>query len=178
MSALPLDEAYLQWLYRQVADINHKSPSKTYWSLFRQLFTTEFVWLIPNDDNRVEDGRNLRYQFLHQSGIDTVDRNWMEIGCSFLEMLIALSRWCAFEDSGSAESWFWHFLEVLGIDEYTDAEQIPHEDVDDILNRVIFRTYRKDGHGGLFPLRHPRRDQTQVELWYQMNAYLIENDRS
>lgn len=176
MISLPLDELYLQWLYGQVCEINVKSRSRTYWSLFRLLYTKEFIWLVPNDDNRVEDGRDLRIEFLHDLGIDTVDRNWMELGCSFLEMLIGLSRRLEFESESSAQDWFWHLLNVLDLDIYADNIQIPHEDVEDILNRVIFRTYRKDGQGGLFPLRHPHEDQTQVQIWAQLNAYLMEND--
>lgn len=176
MISLPLDELYLQWLYSQVGEIREKRPSRTYWSLFRQLYTKEFVWLIPNDDNRVEDGRDLRYEFLHEIGVDSVDRNWMELGCSFLEMLVALSRRLAFEADGEPAQWFWHLLHTLDIDIYTDNMQIPHQDVEDILDTVIWRTYRRDGHGGLFPLRHPRQDQREVEIWYQLNAYLLEND--
>lgn len=176
MFSLPLDELYLQWLYGQVADVRQKAPSKSYWRLFKQLYTTEFVWWVPNDDNRVEDGKQLRYIFLHELGLTTVDRNWMDMGCSFLEMLIALSGRLEFESEDSAENWFWHLLHVLDLDIYTDNLQIPHEDVEDTLMRVIHRTYRKDGHGGLFPLRHPHEDQTEIEIWAQLNAYLMEND--
>jgi len=176
MLSLPLDELYLQWLYGQVDNEREKAPSRSHWSIFRLLFKTEFVWIIANDDNRVEDGKALRYAFLHELGLDTVDRDWMETGCSFLEMLIALSSRCAFEADGTTQEWFWHFMETLDLAIYTDNMQIPHEDVEEILNTVIYRTYRRDGTGGLFPLRHSRRDQKDVEIWYQMNAYLIENE--
>jgi len=59
----PLDDLYLTWLYSQIGSIKLKQPSRTYWSLFRQLYTKEFVWIIPNDDNRIEDGRDLRFKF-------------------------------------------------------------------------------------------------------------------
>lgn len=177
MISLPLDELYLQWLYREVAEINEKRASRSYWGIFRQLFTTEFVWWVPNDDNRLEDGRELRREFLKGLDIE-VDRHWLELGCSFLEMLIGLSRRLEFESESSAHDWFWHLMNTLGLDIYTDNMQIPHYDVEEVLNRVIYRTYRKDGQGGLFPLKHPHRhpDQTQVEIWAQLNAYLMEND--
>jgi hypothetical protein len=44
--------------------------------------------------------------------------------------------------------------------------------VDEILERVIGRTYRPDGRGGFFPLRYAEKDQREVELWYQLNAYV------
>lgn len=175
-SALPLDELYFEWLYRQVSEITDGAPRRTYWSIFRELFQKEFIWLIPNDDNRVEDGRDLRDEFLNDIHTDQVDRDWMELPCSFLEMLVALSRRLAFEAEGEPREWFWHLMRNLGLDIYNDAEPFDRVTVEDLLNTVIFRTYRRDGQGGLFPLRHARRDQRDVEIWYQLNAYLMEND--
>lgn len=176
MISLPLDDLYLQWLYKQVDEVREQDAARMHWSLFKQLYTKEFVWLIPNDDNRVEDGRDLRYEFLHEFGIERVDSHWMDLGCSFLEMLIALCRRLSFEADGDVANWFWHLLHTLHLSEYTDDFDLPEQDIDDILDVVIWRTYRRDGHGGLFPLKRPRQDQREVELWYQLNAYLMEND--
>lgn len=176
MIAIPLDELYLQWLYSQVGNVAIRRPSGRYWNLFRQMYKKEYVWYIANDDNRAADGKQLRYEFVEELQLENVDRNWMELTCSFLEMLIALSRRLAFEAEGEPRDWFWHLLHTLELDIYSDAIQIPYEKVDDILNRVIWRTYRKDGYGGLFPLRRPRQDQTKVEVWYQLNSWLMEND--
>lgn len=176
MIEVPLDEAYLQWLYGQVGSVRLKHSSTTYWNLLKILFTKEFVWFVPNDDNRVEDGRELRHEFIEELGLTLVDRNWMELGCSFLEMLIGLSRRLAFEAGGKPRDWFWHLLNNLELDLYADNILIPAKRVDDILDHVIWRTYRRDGHGGLFPLRHAKEDQTQVEIWYQLSAYLMEHE--
>lgn len=178
MLSVPPDEAYLRWLYHQVADAKARSPRRTYWSLFRVLYTKEFIWLIPNDDNRVEDGRDLRNEFLDDHGMTPRDvgRDWMTMGCSFLELLIGLSRRLSFEAEGDAAEWFWHLLEMLELNEYNDARKIPEARVDDILDAVIWRTYQSDGLGGLFPLRMANEDQTEVEIWYQLNAYLLERD--
>lgn len=176
MIEVPLDEAYIQWLYGQVGSVRLKHSSHTYWNLLKILFTKEFVWFVPNDDNRVEDGRELRHEFIEELGLTHVDRNWLELGCSFLEMLIGLSRRLAFEAGGRPRDWFWHLLNNLELDVYADNILIPQKRVDDILDRVIWRTYRRDGHGGLFPLRHPKEDQTQVEIWYQLSAYLLEHE--
>ncbi len=173
----PLDEQYLKWLYRQVASVKLKNPARTYWSLLRHLYKKEFVWLVPNDDNRVEDGRDLRYEFINEKGI-TPDPNWMGIGCSMLEMLIGLSRRLAFEGEGLASGWFWHMLENLDLRNFSDAlfkESVELDiEIDDILDRVIWRTYDSDGLGGLFPLKEPDEDQRDVELWYQMSAYVLD----
>lgn len=169
------DDAYLRWLYGQVAQVRLKNPSRTYWSLLRCLYTTPFTWFVPNDDNRAEDGRELRYEFIEETGISHVNDEWLDLDCSVLEMLIALSRRLAFEAEGQPRAWFWHLLHNLEIDALTDdIAPFPQQRVDHIVHVMMARTYRKDGHGGLFPLRHAQEDQTRVEIWYQLAAYLLQ----
>ncbi len=171
----PLDELYLTWLYRQVGSVKSKTPSRTHWTLMRQLYTKEFVWFIPNDDNRVEDGRDLRYEFIESEGNGDVDPDWMALGCSMLEMLIGLSRRLSFEAEGEPRVWFWHMVETLGVScndkEYDNKH---YREIDEILDKVIWRTYDRHGRGGLFPLRRTMKDQRKVEIWYQLSAYLLE----
>lgn len=88
MSSPPLDELYFTWLYSQVGSVKDRNPSRSYWKILRKLFTKEFVWIVPNDDNRAEDGRDLRLEFLEEHDIQDVDPNWMRLGCSMLELLI------------------------------------------------------------------------------------------
>lgn len=171
----PLDELYLVWLYGQVANTTIKAPRKTYWDLMRALFTTEFVWFVPNDDARVEDGRELRSEFLYDAEIPEVDPDWMDQGCSFLEMLIALSRRVAFQTDNSASYWFWRLIDNLGLGECNDMHKGHLADiVEEVTDRITFRTYDPDGRGGLFPLKHADMDQTKVEIWFQMQAYVLE----
>lgn len=175
----PLDEAYLVWLYCQVASPRAKSPSRTYWNLIRQMYVTPYVWLVPNDDNRVSDGIYLRDEFVSSIPEVVGVAEWFDLDCSFLEMMIGLSRRLSFEAEGEPRDWFWHLLKNLGItprcaDAHYNTEIAKH--VEEALDRVIWRTYRYNGQGGLFPLAHPDRDQRKVELWYQLNAYLLERD--
>lgn len=170
-----LDELYLTWLYGQIADVEVANPSRTFWNLAQAMFTKEFVWFIPNDDNRVEDGRYLRCEFLEDLGLDEedTDPDWMHLGCSMLEMLIGLSRRLSFQGEGEPRDWFWTLVDNLGL-RYDDRKRFPAARVEEVLDNVIWRTYRPDGVGGLFPLKHPDRDQRDVELWYQLSAYLLE----
>lgn len=170
------DDRYFEWLYKQLGSVRNRNPARSYWGLFRQLYSKEFVWLVANDDNRVEDGKELRHEFVDEQGSDGVDPSWLTLGCSMLEMLIALSRRASFESELAPTEWFWFFLKNIGIEQYTD-EYYKSTDVgvvDEALDRVIYRTYLPDGIGGLFPLRNPSNDQRKVELWYQLAAYLIE----
>ena len=40
---------------------------------------------------------------------------------------------------------------------------------------MLAREYSDNGHGGLFPLKNPKKDQRKVEIWYQMTEYINEN---
>lgn len=111
MSAGTLDDRYLSWLYGQVAVVKTRKSSKTYWNLLRYLYSTEFVWFVPNDDNRAADGKELRREWMAETGIHP-DAEWLSLGCSFLEMLIGLSRRLAFETEEDASFWFWHLIEI------------------------------------------------------------------
>lgn len=169
----PLDELYLTWLYGQIGDPDAPRSNRTYWKLSRAMFTKEFVWFIPNDDNRVEDGRFLREEFIEDLDLDDVDPDWMHLGCSMLEMLVSLSRRLSFIGEGEPRDWFWHLIDNLDL-RYSDRGPFPKDKVEEVLDNVIWRTYQPDGRGGLFPLQHPRKDQRDIELWYQMSAYLLE----
>lgn len=171
-----LDARYLDWLYEQVSPSQTNNPALSLWKLCEQLFRKRFEDFQPNDGNRVEDGKLLREEFIEQTGAEG-DRNWMEIDCSVLEMMIALSRRCEFESIHDAYFWFWRMIQNLGLREYTDDRYDREVEyiVNDALETMIHRTYRRDGVGGLFPLARPDRDQRKVEIWYQMSAYILEN---
>ena len=170
-----LDDRYLEWLYGQIGSVRNKNPSRSFWKLARQLYTKEFVWNVPNDDNRVEDGRDLRLEFLDQ--YDEVADEWLELNCSMLEMLIALSRRAAFEETSKTSfDWFWTFLQNIDIDWFSDKfyDDDARSVIDSKLDTVIYRRYAANGRGGIFPLKRPDKDQRNVELWYQLAAYLLE----
>jgi len=174
----PLEEQYFQWLYRKVASVRLKNPARTCWSLLRQLHHKEFVWSVHNDDNRLMDGLELRDVFLQETGAEN-ERNWYGLGCSMLEMLIALAGRLEYDslENTEADEWFWLLMQNIELNEYTDLyfkNEFTAKLVDDALERVIYRTYEPDGRGGLFPLQDPHGDQRNVELWYQMSSYLLE----
>lgn len=170
----PLDEQYFVWLYGQVAEVEKSNPKMTYWNLLKQLYTTEFLYIVANDENRAEDGIALRGEFVRSERLRGVDPLWMTLNCSMLEMLIALARRLYHEDDGEPRVWFWLLLENLEIARFNDQVWVPRavDLIDDVLQGVVFRLYNKNGRGGLFPLKHAEENQRFVELWYQMSAYI------
>lgn len=174
------NDLYFEWLCSK-ADrrVSNSMQDDFSISLLRTLHDKEFYWTVPNDDNRCSDGEHLRTKFEEETGFDTY--GYLDKPCSMLEMLVALA--IRFEDAmyepGTRDRtsvWFWEMCENAGLlDAYLEREDCDELTVDDILNRILERTYKRNGAGGLFPLRDTDKDQRNVELWYQMSAYLLEN---
>jgi len=167
----PIEETYFNWLYSKVASVRNPTPSLTYWTLFRDLHSMEFHWLLSGDDNRAADGLDLRKEFLRESYLPH-DQAWLSLGCSVLEMLIAFSRHAEFETNKSAREWFWIFLENLKLAHLNDATTGISREVSHAIDSFVWRTYRKDGQGGMFPIEGAVHDQRKVEIWYQFCEYV------
>jgi hypothetical protein len=156
---------YFDWLCGQVQVEYGHTTENTYVGLFTCLYEKEFVWIIANDDNRCDDGKELRREFGFQS----------DEGCSILELILGLSRRLSFIAEGSPERWVWQLIENLKLHTFRDRLSGRNvEQIGEILDTLIWRTYLRDGSGGLFPLAFPDEDQRKVELWYQMSAYIEE----
>lgn len=171
---------YSQWLQGLVN--SDERLGRRYKKLLQALEAKEFTHFIPNDDNRLEDGKKLRHIFLNNLRTNAANRlqdDILDEPCSLLEMLIGVSiRFDENVISGDTESrlaeWFWMLIHNLGLLPYTSAEY-NSERVENILNTFLARAYNRNGKGGLFPLIKPKKDQRKVEIWYQMQAYLDEN---
>lgn len=169
--------AYRSWIERSMG-------ASGYSILLDYLHDVEFEWVIPEDGRRAKDGIYLRARFESESGLPLPD-GWEDWPCSFLEMLVALSY--SMEDvlydpekGTSPAAWFWTMLSNIGLRYFDDGFVLrkgkdAYERMDDAVERVMSRDYRPDGRGGLFPLRNPLEDQRDVELWYQLNEYVMEN---
>lgn len=173
-----LRETYFRWLVSQVRAQGHET--RTYWDLLRLMHEKEFVWLIPNDDNRIIDGTDLRLEFLDgtRTRRDDLTRQLTreDFGfCSVLEVMIGISRRLEFAAGGEAEGWAWQLLYNLRLRNSSDP--LSHRQVKAVnrrLDRLVWRNYNPDGSGGFFPLNSPPEDQTKTEIWYQMAAYVNE----
>lgn len=165
-----IDFDYYDWLCKQ---INIPPNKNSYNDLFERMHNIEFVWTVPNDNNRLQDALDLRSEFNN----GTVPGLILD-GATFLEVLIALSRRVAFTAGGDAGHWAWRLIKNIKLNKMTDPlTEERAKKVDDTLYTVIWRIYQFDGQGGFFPLDFPAEDQTKVEIWYQMNAYVIEKQK-
>lgn len=163
----PIDHEYFNWLCAKV----QKGRSLIYVDLLRILYTTEFIWVIPEDKNRAEDGIELRLDFQREARSHP-SRNWINQPCSVLEMLIAFANRASFQTDIPVRDWFWELMDNLDLGEYRQVSRMDEIHIREKLNTFIWRTYDPSGYGGLFPMRWPKSDQRKVEIWYQFFEYL------
>lgn len=172
-----LKKRYFDWLYSKVSDRRYH-----YKSLCRELHDKEFVYVIPIDANRYEDGIDLRYHFGRDHGIHDAEicAKLDDRPCSIFEMMVALAIRCEEQIMHNPEvgnrtsEWFREMLISLGIDMMTDEVGVDQLYFDDVIERFIAREYEPNGRGGLFVVDNPRHDMREVEIWYQAMWYLTE----
>lgn len=158
--------AYRAWL-RGLVDEPALSQGSV---VFEAAWDIEYIPTVPNDVNRAHDGIDLRGRFVREtsSSLPAIGK------CTMLEFLVALSIRLNESDydpryPNRVPLWFWTLIENLEI------RTASYDDCITAFNNINLRDYAEDGYGGLFPLRKPRENQRNVEIWYQMNAYLLEN---
>lgn len=145
-------------------------------NLLETLFRTKFVTVVPNDENRLEDGKNIREEFAELTGFEVSPYYPGNV----LEVLIGISRRLNFilydfSVGDRSKILFWKLLENLGLIFEERNEEDTRENKE-IIDRFINREYDFCGRGGIFPLRErPMEDQRTLELWYQMANWVNEN---
>lgn len=164
------DESYFRWLLFQIHE--DRNVAMSYMPMLRILHDVEFVWIVANDDNRLEDGRDLRSEYTQASRHIFDDH-----AITVLEVLVALARRVAFNAGGEPEHWCWVLIHNLGLDKYREnLTERQANRILDIVEKLIWRNYHPNGKGGFFPLKHTTEDQRKVEIWYQMSAYINERN--
>ena len=66
-------------------------------------------------------------------------------------------------------------LDLSQFQDSTYMDFFPDDLIEDIVNAWMNREYLPNGQGGLFPLVRTKNDQTTVEIWYQLQEYILEN---
>jgi hypothetical protein len=185
--ARTIQDQYYSWLRDWVETTGKRNK---YNILLKSLHDKKFKWFVPNDDNRAFEGINLRQQFceeeLNLCFSDLYDSNVI-IGdneATMLEVILALAFRCDSimadnADNVSINDWFWRLLNNAELDIYDDEycgySCDSRYEIDKILEKIINRTYKRNGEGALFPLKKSKKDQRKIELWYQMCQFLVEN---
>lgn len=178
-----LSDIYFNWLYKMVESNGH------FRALCNELFTIEFTFSVERDANRQADGRDLRVIFCNEYAIP-IESLDMELSthCSVFEMLLALARRINSDvmyqaDKGDRTAdWFFRMVKNMtnelgmmrGIsDEYWGPRSKDY--VDRVVSNWLDRQYDDRGIGSIFPLQKAQEGYQKTEIWYQMQAYLMEN---
>lgn len=184
-----LGERYFDWLYGQAQlpdpanniaparDIDAEQPYKI---LCDHMHRISFHATVAYDDNRMADGARLRHDFLRslRGEPNSEDlKDFLYPDATIFEVLVALTLRCVDWAGRTQGFWFWMFMKNLDLSTYTDHiyDFKDTRYIDRKLIKFNNRRYNANGRGGLFPLKVPDNDQRQVELWYQLAAYLTEN---
>lgn len=170
-----INDEYFEWLC-QLIDSRRFSRHVSYRKLLIHLHNIEFTWFIPHDDNRADDGIQLRRKFALVRK-DMSLTNYIGGPCSVLEMMVALAIRCEetiMDDTSMGNrtgQWFWGMIHNLGLTPMTDSK-FDRDFVDDVVARLLNREYEPDGRGGLFTVKRCPQDMRTVEIWCQLSWYL------
>jgi hypothetical protein len=170
-----INDEYFEYLCKLI-DIDRFSKQVTYKKLLAHLHNIEFTWFIPHDDNRADDGIQLRRRY----GLDQNDislSQYLTGPCSVLEMMVALAIYAEEHIMSDPQvgnrtgQWFWSMIVNLGLGDQMD-DRFDRRHVDGVLQRFLDRRYEPTGQGGLFMIRNCDRDLRKVEIFHQLCWYL------
>ena len=166
-----VEDEYFRWLANTIDDAPGIRERR---DLYIQLHNTVFLWspMVPNDRNLLGHVASKRAQFEEYWLVaPALHERFYNKPATVFEVLLTISDHMAFLVNGSAARCFRLLLANLELDCRSTRSEI-----DEKLVIFMERRYDNDGSGGgLFPLHAPDRNQRRVELWYQINAYILEN---
>lgn len=178
MTKNELKRKYFDWMTRLVSD----GPTNDFYNLMAYLHTIEFKYILERDENRMQDGIELRYRFAYANEVDPylIDEYLFSEGCSVFEMMVALANKCEESIMDNPEfgnrqyRWFLAMIDSLGLSDVHDYDMFDYVLVNNIIEKFLNREYSENGKGGLYTVSKPPKDMRDVEIWYQMCWYIDE----
>lgn len=168
---------YLDWLKCFV--VQEDFYTQKYDKLFDLLHDIDFVYCIPMDENREQDGIDLRKQFIDEHNYKEENLIALEKPCSVLEMMVALSirceenfAWDPYEYGDRTGVWFWKMICNMGLTGHIDDETFDSAFVERKVSKCLERNYQSNGRGGFFMIPHCKEDLRDVDIWKQALWYL------
>ena len=167
MNDIRIINEYFEWLVDLVCR-DKFAPNISYRKLLTLLHSTEFTYIIPKDQNRAEDGIDLRYRFSLERYDEDVSE-YIEGPCSVLEMMVALSIRCEENIMDNTKygdrtsQWFWGMITNLGLGDMMDS-RFDKLYCKDVVLRFLDRDYKPNGKGGLFTIKKCDYDLRDVEI--------------
>lgn len=125
----------------------------------------DFVWYIPEDEDRAIQALRMRDEYCFETGMPSP----RQAPASFLEVFVSITDILTAMLYQDRESFTKSILLNMGARSYSDDGRPPseiHEETLIIAERVMYRTYSRNGTGGLF--RIPGIDTLEMPLMTQM----------
>lgn len=165
VNGYPFDgNGYYEWLCDQTGLSHH------YDLLLRQLWMTDFYYVLIDDENRLKDGCDLTRRYCEET-----NQEWPgpKSSCSVLEMLVALAIRASEEiyDEWSPADWFREFIHNLYLDSQTNFE-FDKAYVADRLETWMSRKFNKNGHGNIVKSR-TFFDSRMNPFWKEVHNFVI-----
>lgn len=168
---------YLDWLKSFV--LQEEYFTKKYDSFFELLYDTDFTYCVPMDQNREEDGFDLRYRFINEHNYKQEHIEELERPCSVLEMMIALSirmeenfGYDPYEYGDRTGQWFWKMVSNIGLTGHITDDDFDSAFIKRKISRCLERQYQSNGRGGFFIVPNIKEDLRDVDIWKQAVWYL------
>ena len=125
----------------------------------------DFAWYIPDDEDKAIQALRMRDEYCYGTGLPMP----RQAPASFLEVFVSITDTLTAMLYQDRESFTKSILLNLGARSYSDDGRLPseiHEEALNIAERVMYRTYSRNGTGGLFCI--PGADILETPLTTQM----------
>lgn len=125
----------------------------------------DFVWYIPEDEDKAIQALRMRDEYCYETGMPSP----RQAPASFLEVFVSITDTLTAMLYQDRESFTKSILLNVGARSFSDDGRLPseiHEEALIIAERVMYRTYSRNGTGGLF--RIPGVDTLEMPLTTQM----------
>lgn len=135
------------------------------------MMNIEFVWTVPNDENRAADALSLRHEFEFEWGEipELIDEGPMVYEV-LVKMAIRAADIVSDQDEEDKTPYFFDvMMSNLGINKYPDGAFNEKK-----VSEIIFKWLDRDPNYCLFIVKNPPNSFENAEFWNQMNWYLTE----
>lgn len=125
----------------------------------------DFVWYIPEDEDKAIQALRMRDEYCYETGMPSP----RQAPASFLEVFVSITDTLTAMLYQDRESFTKSILLNMGARSFSDDGRLPseiHDEGIDIAERVMYRTYSRNGTGGLF--RIPGVDTLEMPITTQM----------
>lgn len=170
---------YFNWMVNCVTP--DRESAILYSNLLRKLNNVPFDIFYGMDENRYQDGIDLRYRFGYDSGIcDAIIAEELDYRlASVLEVMVALA--IRIENDIMSDYnygdrtcvWFTEMLKSLQLMDMSN-NNYNEQYIDNCVSKLLSRTYDYNGKGGLFTVNDPPEDMRKTDIWNQMTWFLNE----